>query len=564
MKCKLVIPSTYFLGATAINSSELRRYLEDTDQMEFISEIVQAQEAGLSDGEILVSFYAKLCYASLTTKKNENISKVRDIQSNLIGTIESGHGCYDAQTDVLTRDGWKPWPDVTQNDFLVTYREGHIRQSYNLIKAEDLGHTPHSYLKTFIGGSTDTGTDTPLSAPECHLLGIAIRNGNFVGNRLIFEPGSEPKVRYLTDVATEAGLVLKQADQEEHSDLLIDLHGNLLEVFSAMYNSDHEKRIPLHIPSLTRSQAQALLNGLLNSGGYNRWSPTYYDTTSRELADQLQHLCLHLGLAANEEQTNPWNPDIRQSRFRESVPLSHLLYGAKPIFRLFIDDNDNLKPKVNKHTGTEDKTFWVDDWEGNVYCAEVPNNTLYVRRNGKPVWCGNSVFEHCYLNFVVTNCSRVFTHELVRHRVGTSFSQTSGRYVKSDKLDLVIDPILDPILTEIGEFQNFVEEWYKNASDKLGLSADNTLPFSIKKKLTSALRRMMPNGQANEIGFGVNLRTLRNTIVARTSEHAEWEIRFIFNQIFDLINVSYPVLFLDAKFEVKDNLREITFGTNKL
>ena len=29
-----------------------------------------------------------------------------------------------------------------------------------------------------------------------------------------------------------------------------------------------------------------------------------------------------------------------------------------------------------------------------------------------------SVFEHCQLNFIVTNCSRVYTHEQVRHRVG--------------------------------------------------------------------------------------------------------------------------------------------------
>jgi ribonucleoside-triphosphate reductase len=30
-------------------------------------------------------------------------------------------------------------------------------------------------------------------------------------------------------------------------------------------------------------------------------------------------------------------------------------------------------------------------YEGKVYCLEVPNHTLYVRRNGKPTWCGNSI-----------------------------------------------------------------------------------------------------------------------------------------------------------------------------
>ena len=29
-------------------------------------------------------------------------------------------------------------------------------------------------------------------------------------------------------------------------------------------------------------------------------------------------------------------------------------------------------------------------YEGKIYCLEVPNHIIYVRRNGKPVWCGNS------------------------------------------------------------------------------------------------------------------------------------------------------------------------------
>lgn len=265
-KGQLLQPKTYFVGATTVDFAELGRYLEDTDQLEFLDAIQQAQADGLSDGEILVSYYAKLCYSALTTKKNENISRIRDIAANLEGTILSGHG---------------------------------------------------------------------------------------------------------------------------------------------------------------------------------------------------------------------------------------------------------------------------------------------------------SVFEHCYLNFTVTNCSRVFTHELVRHRVGTSFSQTSGRYVRSDKLDLVIDPILDPINVEIMDLQDTLETWYVDAVEKMGLN-NPSMPFDKKKKITSALRRMLPNGQANEIGFGLNLRALRHLITLRTSRHAEWEIRLVFNQIYKLVHAKYPALFHDAQLEMIDNLLEITFTTSSL
>ena len=30
-------------------------------------------------------------------------------------------------------------------------------------------------------------------------------------------------------------------------------------------------------------------------------------------------------------------------------------------------------------------------YTGNVYCVTIPNHILYIRRNGKGVWCGNSL-----------------------------------------------------------------------------------------------------------------------------------------------------------------------------
>jgi len=41
-----------------------------------------------------------------------------------------------------------------------------------------------------------------------------------------------------------------------------------------------------------------------------------------------------------------------------------------------------------------------------------------------------SVLEHAGYSFALRNVSRVFTHELVRHRAGSAFSQESLRYVR--------------------------------------------------------------------------------------------------------------------------------------
>ena len=46
-----------------------------------------------------------------------------------------------------------------------------------------------------------------------------------------------------------------------------------------------------------------------------------------------------------------------------------------------------------------------------------------------------SVLEHGVVNFFIADASRVFTHELVRHRVGTAISQESLRFVRLTDLD---------------------------------------------------------------------------------------------------------------------------------
>ena len=167
-----------------------------------------------------------------------------------------------------------------------------------------------------------------------------------------------------------------------------------------------------------------------------------------------------------------------------------------------------------------------------------------------------SIFEHVNFNFIVADCSRVFTHELVRHRIGTAFSQNSGRFIRLDEIDIVFDPILDPIKDLCEEKRRFDEEWYKKAAIAIGLPVLSS--FDNKKKITSALRRFAPNGQSNEIAFSVNLRSLRHTIMMRTGRHAEWEIRKVFEQPYLLLKEKYPTIFHGAKEEVIDGIIEVS------
>lgn len=157
-----------------------------------------------------------------------------------------------------------------------------------------------------------------------------------------------------------------------------------------------------------------------------------------------------------------------------------------------------------------------------------------------------AVFEHVWLNFVTVNCSRVFTHELVRHRVGTAFSQTSGRYCTPESAQMVLPPEFETVsvddTTLADAYRAMLEELKEFvAAMRLGLGVDE-MPMAERKRWTSALRRIMPSGADNEMGWSVNVRSLRHLIELRTSPHAEWEIRRVFTDVARLVEKRWPLM----------------------
>lgn len=193
-----------------------------------------------------------------------------------------------------------------------------------------------------------------------------------------------------------------------------------------------------------------------------------------------------------------------------------------------------------------------------------------------------SVWGHASINFVTTNCSRVMCNELVRNHIGTEYSQTSGRYVRLENISFVSDPILADVQFILESHVAKTEETIYLLECRLGLRRapvdnpvtadvwigtrrdtdkwipDNTFDFEKRKKITSAIRRIAPNGQANEIGWTINLRALRHVIQMRTSRHAEREIRLVFNQVYGLVKSRWPMIFCDACETTYDGLLEIS------
>lgn len=195
---------------------------------------------------------------------------------------------------------------------------------------------------------------------------------------------------------------------------------------------------------------------------------------------------------------------------------------------------------------------------------EASNPNVSQVRRGNDLYLANvlksghgSVLEHVNATFICRNVSRVFTHEIVRHRAGMAYSQESLRYVRLDNLPVWIpDSARANARTEkkFREVIDFLENTQKELADIFGIADMDD--FSTKKMLTSMFRRLAPIGIGTTIMVTGNLRAWRHIIAMRTSAHAEEEIRLVTGQIAEICKKQFPNAFQDMFIDKETNAWE--------
>lgn len=179
-------------------------------------------------------------------------------------------------------------------------------------------------------------------------------------------------------------------------------------------------------------------------------------------------------------------------------------------------------------------------------------NITKIRKNSKEyienvlVKGDGSIFEHAATSWAFVDCSRIMTHELVRHRVGVAISQESLRYVRPRELRMVLVPgselaRLDSLEELTRELEGHEEQYLKLAESLI----TTKMKFDEKKAWTSALRRILPDGMATNIVWTANHRTLRWVLEMRTSPGAEVEMRYVFDKVGRILQKDYPLIYGD-------------------
>ncbi len=145
----------------------------------------------------------------------------------------------------------------------------------------------------------------------------------------------------------------------------------------------------------------------------------------------------------------------------------------------------------------------------------------------------HSTLEHTYFYFHI-ECSRVTSHQLVRQRIGTSYSQRSQRYVEEDNFSYITPPSImaKPAL------QKKYKEWMQKGQEFYQELLNNNIP-------AEDARFVLPTVKTNLV-VSFNARSLYHFFSLRCCTRAQWEIRSIARQMLKQVKKIAPVLFENA------------------
>lgn len=142
-------------------------------------------------------------------------------------------------------------------------------------------------------------------------------------------------------------------------------------------------------------------------------------------------------------------------------------------------------------------------------------------------------------------CSRVVSHELVRHRLA-SFQQESQRYVKyeeEDPDDLFYYP-------EGHEESEWLWESFYKAHESYIFARKSGTPAQIA-------RYVLPNATRVRMVMKANLREWRHILKLRMHKSAQPEMQIIANQIHDQLLEKFPEVFSDIKPALEAGERQV-------
>lgn len=139
------------------------------------------------------------------------------------------------------------------------------------------------------------------------------------------------------------------------------------------FGHSYNKYIPTEIKKLSPNLLKTLLRSMFLGDGRKK---NHISTASVKLKDDIYEIAIKCGFTPNA-----YICEYKGSGGQINGKIFKRNYD---VWEVYIGNYNKNGLIIKPHHYTREQ------YSGNVYCVEVPNNTLCVRRNNKFAWCGNS------------------------------------------------------------------------------------------------------------------------------------------------------------------------------
>ena len=231
--------------------------------------------------------------------------------------------------------------------------------------------------------------------------------------------------KWVDRVGEQVGFSAWEEASNEHSKCVKFKNKQVYE-YLKQFGHSKDKFIPKEIKMLPPDLLKILLDAMMLGDGYLN----SYSTSSKRLADDVQEIAMKLGKGATISKNK-----------RTGVYTVNITNGEVCVIK---------------------KSMTWEDYDGYVYCVQVPNHLLYVRRKGKACWCGNSttftgqdarvVFKSCENDGLMTGTQAYFLSCLMGQTLAKTMDEKNAvtvagyitEFVWVVHPDYTDDPINDP------------------------------------------------------------------------------------------------------------------------